>query len=65
MHYINLPDVPETAEVVAISAREWRVSDPRKIERDGLALVGFVELVGETYEATSLGDPTHRKQCLS
>ena len=54
-------DQVTAVEVIAISEREWRVSDPTKVERDGLALLGFVELVGTTYEVTVLGEPRRRQ----
>jgi len=53
-------DQVSPVEVIAISEREWRISDPTKVERDGLALLGFVELVGATYEVTVLGEPGRR-----
>jgi len=53
-------DQISSVEVIAISEREWRISDPTKSERDGLALLGFVELVDSTYEVTVLGEPGRR-----
>lgn len=50
----------QAVEVIAISEREWRVSDPTKVERDGMALLGFVELVDTTYEVTVIGEPRRR-----
>ena len=44
-------------ELMALSDHEWRVSDNRRPECDGLSVVGFIERIGETFEVTRLGDP--------
>lgn len=63
MHALTLPVAPPQVEVIALSPREWRVSDPTKVERDGRALIGFVEHVGAQYEVTALCDPRKRTRC--
>ena len=60
MHLLSSTDQVTPVEVIALSDREWRVSDPTKVERDGMALLGFVELVEATYEVTVLGEPRRR-----
>jgi hypothetical protein len=42
---------------VPLSDREWRVTDDRLALGDGLAVMAFVEKVGERFEVTELGDP--------
>ena len=46
--------------VLAISATEWRVSDPRRRDDDALCLVGFVQQVGDVFETTQIGRPRER-----
>lgn len=55
--------VPAGLEVIALSSREWRVSDPAKAERDGLSLVGFVQQTeSHVFELTVIGSPRTPKR---
>lgn len=49
-----LPSVRDI-RIIPISDHEWRISDIRRNESDGMALLGFVERVGDRYEVTELG----------
>ena len=53
------PTAPPQAEleVIALSEHEWRVSDPARIKRDGISLVGFITRVDDMFEVTQLGSP--------
>jgi hypothetical protein len=50
----------DAIQAIAISDREWRVSDLRKAETDGLPLLGFVKQAGDDFEVTELGHPQVR-----
>jgi hypothetical protein len=47
-------------EVIAISRDEWRISDPSKVEHDGLSLLGFVQRVEDAFEVTEMHRPLVR-----
>jgi hypothetical protein len=47
--------------VIEISDFEWRVSDLRRREEDGMAVLGFVESTKLGYEATGIDDPCVRR----
>ena len=64
MHSLTTHFAP-AVDVIALSPGEWRVSDPAKVERDGRALLGFIERVGGQYEVTALCDPRERSRCGS
>jgi hypothetical protein len=51
--------------VIEISASEWRVSDLRRREEDGMAVLGFVESTPLGFEATGTGDPCVRRAFVS
>jgi hypothetical protein len=55
----NPASAPPTTEleVISLSEDEWRVSDPARIERDGISLVGFIKRVDGAFEVTQLGFP--------
>jgi hypothetical protein len=63
MHSLAIIQGASPIEVISISSKEWRVSDPTLIECDGKALLGFVEQVGPRYEVTALCDPRERTSC--
>lgn len=48
----------EDVAVFELSDREWRVSDLRQREENGLALLGFIESSATGYEATGIHDPS-------
>ena len=48
---------PAELEVLPVTEHEWRVSDPARIERDGISLVGFITRVDDMFEVTQLGSP--------
>lgn len=41
--------------ITELSPTEWRVSDAAIADDDPSALLGFIQLVGDTYEVTNLG----------
>lgn len=47
-------------EVLPLSDHEWRVSDLSKPERDGLALLGFIQTIGTLFEVTAISSPLER-----
>lgn len=49
-----------TVDVVALSDNEWRVSDHRIPESEGRSLIGYIQKVGELFEATRLDSPWER-----
>lgn len=60
MYRIHMGGVGARANVIALSPREWRVSDPDQREEDGRALMGFIALVEDQYEVTPLATPLMR-----
>jgi hypothetical protein len=46
--------------VLELSAREWRVSDLRRRECDGMAVLGIIERDGRRFTVTALASPWER-----
>ncbi len=47
-------------EVRPLSATEWRVRDTTVPESDGSSVIGIVQQIGQTFEATQIGAPLAR-----
>ena len=54
--------INEQMDLVQLSDHEWRVSDRRKPECDGLSVIGFIERVGDAFEVTRLEEPDSRSR---
>lgn len=48
---------PAGITAVPLSDREWRVTDDRLALGDGLAVMAFIEKVGDRFEVTEFADP--------
>ena len=65
MHTIFGPWTPEDVVVIATSDTAWRVSDLQSRVDDGLALIGFVQLVDAVFQTTAIGRPKVRYEFAS
>jgi hypothetical protein len=56
---------PTGLVVIALSEKEWRVSDPSRRSDDALCLLGFIQRVDTAFEVTVIGRPRERHYCGS
>ncbi|HEY1529977.1 MAG TPA: hypothetical protein VGF80_04125 [Galbitalea sp.] len=55
----------ESTHVQEINPGQWRVSDVREREADGMSVFGFVEQTEVGYEATCINDPSVRRAFMT
>ena len=51
----------EMVEVLSVSDTEWRIRDASQPPSDVTSLLGFVSVIGETYEVMYMGQPRMRR----